>query len=228
MARKKTTKAKSTRSSKIDFEKMSDFSAPRSYVSLAYGIITVVVLFVIVFLGIRSIAQRNQGDISEGTNIESIEGIADTHVVEEGETLYSIAEKFYQNGELWPTIAAENKITNPDTIEKGTKLNIPKGDDKTGMDVEVTPAQEAEPTATVAPTKAPETPKTTEQEPAEPVVPSQDAITGASYTVVRGDNLWNIAVRAYGDGYRWVDIARANNLANPDLIHAGNVFTLPR
>ena len=55
-----------------------------------------------------------------------------------------------------------------------------------------------------------------------------DAISGATYEVVKGDSLWNIAVRAYGDGYRWVEIARENNLANPDIIHAGNILVLPR
>lgn len=48
------------------------------------------------------------------------------------------------------------------------------------------------------------------------------------YTVVRGDNLWNIAVKEYGDGFMWNKIATANNLANPRLIHAGNVLKLPR
>lgn len=54
------------------------------------------------------------------------------------------------------------------------------------------------------------------------------SITGDSYTVVKGDSLWNISVRAYGDGYKWVEVATANGLANPNLIHAGNVLTLPR
>lgn len=54
------------------------------------------------------------------------------------------------------------------------------------------------------------------------------SITGATYTVVHGDNLWNIAVRAYGDGYKWVEIARENKLVNPNVIHAGNVLSLPR
>ncbi len=55
-----------------------------------------------------------------------------------------------------------------------------------------------------------------------------NSITAGSYVVVTGDTLWDIAVRAYGDGYAWVKIAQANNLANPDLIHAGNVLTIPR
>jgi nucleoid-associated protein YgaU len=54
------------------------------------------------------------------------------------------------------------------------------------------------------------------------------SISSDSYTVVKGDNLWEIAVRAYGDGYQWVKIASENNLTNPDIIHPGNVFTIPR
>ncbi len=57
---------------------------------------------------------------------------------------------------------------------------------------------------------------------------SEEPISGATYEVVRGDNLWKIALRAYGDGYRWVDIAKENKLTNPNLIHAGNILILPR
>lgn len=49
-----------------------------------------------------------------------------------------------------------------------------------------------------------------------------------TYTVVKGDYLWKIAIDQLGDGYAWVKIARANNLVNPNLIHPGNVLTLPR
>lgn len=55
-----------------------------------------------------------------------------------------------------------------------------------------------------------------------------NSISGATYEVVKGDNLWNIAVRAYGDGYQWLKIAKENKLANPNLIHPGNILTLPR
>ena len=48
-----------------------------------------------------------------------------------------------------------------------------------------------------------------------------------TYTVVQGDDLWDIAMKQYGNGYRWVDIAKTNNLTNPDVIHSGNVLQLP-
>ena len=48
-----------------------------------------------------------------------------------------------------------------------------------------------------------------------------------SYTVVSGDTLWGVATDQYGDGYKWVEIAKTNALVNPDLIHPGNVLTLP-
>jgi nucleoid-associated protein YgaU len=57
---------------------------------------------------------------------------------------------------------------------------------------------------------------------------SSEPITGATYQVVKGDNLWTIAVRAYGDGYKWGEIAKANKLVNPGLIHSGNILVLPR
>lgn len=42
-----------------------------------------------------------------------------------------------------------------------------------------------------------------------------------NYTVSRGDNLWNIAVKMCGDGFMWSGIARSNNLENPRLIQPG-------
>ncbi len=45
----------------------------------------------------------------------------------------------------------------------------------------------------------------------------------------RGDNLWRIAQRLYGDGVRYSTIYEANvdQIRNPDLIYPGQVFVLP-
>jgi len=44
-----------------------------------------------------------------------------------------------------------------------------------------------------------------------------------------GDNLWTIAGRVYGSGYRYLTIYRANQgqITNPNLIYPGQVFELP-
>ncbi len=47
--------------------------------------------------------------------------------------------------------------------------------------------------------------------------------------VSRGDNLWRISQRIYGQGYRYTVIYGANQdqIRNPDLIYPGQVFVLP-
>ena len=47
------------------------------------------------------------------------------------------------------------------------------------------------------------------------------------YTVVRGDTLWAIAKRFYGNGNRYPEIAKANNISNPDIIHVGQRLYIP-
>ncbi len=59
-------------------------------------------------------------------------------------------------------------------------------------------------------------------------IATASTITGTQYTVQKGDTVWDIAVRAYGDGYQWTKISQANNLENPGIIHVGNVLQIPR
>src|SRR5690606_2995385 len=128
----------------------------------------------------------------------------------------------YGDGFMWDDIAQANNLENPDNIPAGTKLNLPEKEEA---------AQQAQPTdvpvatATAVVTIAQNTPVPTVMSTPEPTTGN---LTGTSYKVAQGDNLWVIAVRTYGNGYRWVDIARANNLLNPDVIHTGNTLQLPR
>lgn len=59
------------------------------------------------------------------------------------------------------------------------------------------------------------------------VSPSPE-ITWETYTVKQGDNIRGIALQVYGDANAWVKIVQANNLKNPNSIHAGNVLRIPR
>ena len=50
-----------------------------------------------------------------------------------------------------------------------------------------------------------------------------------SYTVVKGDCLWNIAKKFYGNGSKYTVIYNANKdkIKNPNLIYPGQVLTIP-
>ena len=50
-----------------------------------------------------------------------------------------------------------------------------------------------------------------------------------TYTVVKGDNLWDLAIKYYGDGLRYADIFSANSsqIHDPNLIYIGQIFVVP-
>lgn len=125
------------------------------------------------------------------------------YTVVKGDTLWSIAEKSYGSGFNYPDIVSANKLTNASLIEVGQVLILPDAPSKQ---------------ATIGEVAIDSTSNST----------TQVTLKGNSYTVKEGDYLWQIATQAYGDGYAWVKIAQANNLANPSLIHPGNVLKLPR
>lgn len=124
------------------------------------------------------------------------------YTVAAGDSLWAIAEKQYKSGYNWVDIARANNLSNPGALKTGQKLKMPKVEQKI---------------ATVKP-----------QQNQQQVATSKTKITGADYTIVKGDTLWDVSVRAYGDGYQWKKIAEANKLVNPSLIHSGNKLKIPR
>ncbi len=56
---------------------------------------------------------------------------------------------------------------------------------------------------------------------------TESAKLPATHTVAAGETLWSIAETTIGSGYNWVDIAKANNMTNPDHITAGEKLTIP-
>lgn len=52
--------------------------------------------------------------------------------------------------------------------------------------------------------------------------------TPKSVTVKSGDTLWGFAVKYYGDGTRWQDIARQNGVADPKKLPVGKVLEIPQ
>src|SRR5690606_38838879 len=108
----------------------------------------------------------------------------------------------------------------PNNLEAGTRLIIPErttpeqaqDSEEQGEEVNVTPTEDV-PTPTAV---------------SEQMQTAGEQITGSEYTVVAGDTLWDISIRAYGDGYRWPEIAASNNIVNPDLIYVGTTLNLQR
>lgn len=249
MPRRKTIKKSALK--RKTAEKRVNLGASNSYKSLFYGIATVIVLFIIGFgaikllinrptpaidnqaVSIQNLTSNSTNSLTETISIspttvetstptavvekkmptplkqEDGENKKRTYVVKEGESLWDIAEDQYKDGYKWTQIAKANNIENPGTIFKGDNLVIPQEE--------------------VTPTPPPYvTSGGTIDSNSRATQPVTNKIVGSTYVVKHGDDLWDIALRAYGDGYKWVDIARFNNLANPDLIHSDNILKIPR
>ncbi|HYK09015.1 MAG TPA: LysM peptidoglycan-binding domain-containing protein [Candidatus Eisenbacteria bacterium] len=187
----------------------------QSYSSFLLGIVVVIigVFFVVSIIRQQNHVQQtsslstgptptpsaSSGQANSTPGTTLTEGDKTYYVVKPNDSLWSIAETVYNDSYRWTEIAEMNNIQNPSTIFSGDKLLLPNASQPS----ELGHMMQSTP-------------------------PVENAITGNSYTVKEGDTLWDIAVRAYADGYSWTKIANANNLSNPNLIFSGNVLTLPR
>ena len=208
MARKtsKKTLLDSTASylDKIEAEVQSN----QSKASLILGGLIVIVAAILLF----NYFNKNKAELgpSQATQIEDVspQNLPGKYTVKAQDTLFSIAEKYYQDGYKYPEIAKANNLINVDSIQTGQVLDIPK--------LEIAPASPAPATVT----------EVTTSQPADTVW--GPAITENTYTVISGDWLSKIADRAYGDAMAFEKIAKANNIKNPDLIEPGMVLIIPR
>lgn len=190
-----------------------------SMLSMIFGVVTVILIGVLVIRMYGAnrptitsesestqVAMEKVGDVTVETKEDGKKyptELLEKVVVEKGDNLWKIAQKQYGSGYNWVDIAKENGLANAGQIEVGQELKLPK-------------------TAVILPEKA----MVADTETVKPAAPI--TISGDSYTVVKGDHLWNIAVAAYGDGYKWIDIARDNNITNPNYIEVNQVLKLAR
>lgn len=178
----------------------SKIKLTESYTSLILGAIVVLItgLIIISFAKGGRIMQTSSDKDIQKAEQLQESNTSSTYTVKPGDDLWTISENVYKNGYRWVEIAKINNLENPGLIYAGNKLMLPEN--KSAID----------------------------QKESQDITIKNNSITGNTYTVVKGDNLWDIAVRAYGDGFKWPEIAKVNNLVNPDLIHPGNVFKIPR
>ncbi|MBN1262749.1 MAG: LysM peptidoglycan-binding domain-containing protein [Candidatus Pacebacteria bacterium] len=152
---------------------------------------------------VGEIALEEPGNSQTEAGQEDKQNRPDTYEVQTGESLWKISEKLYGTGYNWTDIASANNLSNPDYVEAGTKLTIPN--------IETEEQEQVEQIATNAPQINQEDSETTPD----------------TYTVKQGDHLWKIAQEVYNNGYKWTEIAQANNIQNPDLIEVGQQLKLP-
>lgn len=235
----KTTQVKVSRGGKVlvsegFFEKLqSDIQQNNSLLNIILGALILVVLGVLIFnyfnknngsdLGpsqqTQNLEQTDQAEIKEDVAKENLPG---KYTVKEGDTLFLIAEKYYDDGFKYNKLVEANKLADENNIEVGQTLDIPKIEDQ---------LSQATPLPTTGPTA---TPQAQAQAPdngtggAENQTIWGEKITGNSYTVQAEDWLSKIAGRAYGDIMQYEKIAKANNITNVDIIEPGTILKIPR
>ena len=107
----------------------SEIQSNQSKVSLVLGALIVLVIGILVFnyfnQGKSSLGPAQQTQIEDQQDV-SKENLPGKYTVKEGDTLFTIAEKYYDDGYKYPEIANANSLTNPDQLEKEQVLQIPK------------------------------------------------------------------------------------------------------
>ncbi len=206
----KTTKRNSTvsQSTKMSYSighSKSNFKIKlsESYLSLILGFLVVLVGAILIFTFSKNKTYDRINTAASTyqeltTPTQNDDKKGKTYVVAAGDSLWTIAEKVYGSGYNWVDLTKANKLSDPSLIYAGTKLTIP------------------------------DVPKIVVQNSENSMSNSPPSITSSTYTIQEEDYLWDISIRAFGDGYKWPEIVRINSIPNPDLIYAGSVLKLPR
>ncbi len=185
----------------------SEIQSNQSRLNMILGALIVLVVGILVFNYFNK-GKADLGPAQSTTSKQQQQEVAPSNLpgrytVKDGDSLFDIANTYYNDGYKYTVIAKTNDLTNPDVIETGQVLEIPKMDSSATM-------------ATVSPS---ESPVSTDWGP---------KITENTYIVQAGDWLSTIAGRAYEDIYAYNKIAAANNISNPNNIEVGTKLTIPR
>jgi nucleoid-associated protein YgaU len=191
---------------------LEQFKESESSASIVFGAIVVIVAGLLIFNFVKSnkeAALLPESEATESASLTTPLANVSSYVVVKGDTLWSIAEKKYGSGYNWVDIAKENNLKPSTRLDVGATLKLPAVQPRI-----VTKPETMAQTAIVTPQ----------------VVSNGSPITGATYSVQKGDCLWDIAVRAYGDGYKWTSIYQANKtmIKHPNSLYVGWELSLPR
>ncbi len=193
----------------------------QSKVSLVLGALIVLVIGILIFNYFNknraSLGPAQQTKAEQSTSPNQLPG---KYTVKEGDTLFAVADKYYQDGYKYSDIAKANNITDPNQLEPGQELEIPK--------LEAQPQTSASPEPSQANPQDQNTTSGTLGTGGGNQTIWGPRIEGDKYTVVEDDWLSKIAGRAYGDVMAFEKIAQANNITDPNQIEPGTILTIPR
>lgn len=155
-----------------------------------------------------------------------------SHVVTQGEDLWTIAEHYYGDGTAWRRIARHNHLDAEQVLRVGTRLELPgatRGLDD-GAGAQVTPGRAGSSShggASMART-AGRMPQSSSPPTASPGHLGGDTPRRV-VVVATGDCLSSLAQHQLGDASRWPEIARLNRhlVRDPDHIQPGWRLVLP-
>lgn len=201
------------------------FKMNEDSISTLMGIVVIVVIAGLIFSYFKNANLKTwQGMLNQeqtpATTTETKEEDKQTekylavYKVVKGDDLWHISERFYKSGYNYVDIIKENKINKTGVITAGMELRIPKVEAKKITLVEI--KKDAAAGATKTEVKvAGETTGT--------------SLSTGEYLTKKGDSLWNISVRAYGDGFKWTKIYWENkkSISNPDVIYANVKLNIP-
>jgi nucleoid-associated protein YgaU len=210
-------KAKAAPKQSLNTSFTPELNSASSYLNLVLGLLIVLVVGVLLF----NYFKKDGGDLGPSDQTASTTGqeqkdvevsnLPGKYTVKEGDTLFTIAEKYYSDGYQYLKLVETNKLSDANNLTVGQVLEIPKLE-TTPVVAQIQPTGEAKGGIGGA----------------ENQTIWGERITGDTYVTVEGDWLSKIAGRAYGDPMKFDVIAKANNISNADLIPVGITLKIPR
>lgn len=191
-------------------QKQKLFNSSEELVSMVLGLVIVVVIVGLIF----NFIQRRKGNISvpgistvnENKNI-AVNDNEKLKVLGEATVTVGTSEYVVVKGDnLWRI--AESKLGSGYDWVKISKLNNLKNPESLSVGQKL---------------------KLPEIKVKEVVTTNKVVLANNEYTTLKGDSLWKISVKIYGDGYRWVNLWKANRklVSNPDRLFSGVRLQVP-
>ncbi|MHB1158624.1 MAG: LysM peptidoglycan-binding domain-containing protein [Phycisphaerales bacterium] len=156
------------------------------------------------------------------------------HFIEKGDSLYSLAKKYYGDGSYYKTIyeANKDKMRSPGDLRIGVRLVIP---DRGGNTTTSTPGSSPDTIAAFDPNTPPSLrgDRTPPTEPPATAFTSEGATSGGdtkTYTIQKGDVLGKLATKFYGTSKAWPKLVALNRgvIKDPDNLVVGTTIKVPK